>query len=307
MTVLSLPISPADHGRPLGVIATEHLGEVGRLAAARGGLWIGRRRVDAATPATGGETLLVRLPPAGSYCDAPLTLEHIIYEDDDLVVINKPPACYVSDTPWDTHGSVLAVMRRLLTLRDGQPPVLHLAHQLDVGTSGILVMSKQSRANAPLQRAFAQGLVYKRYLAVCAGHPPATTEVITGHGRAAGGRWRLYDQTAIGQPLPDGQRIKLAHTCLTVRQQYADAALVWAVPRTGRTHQIRLHLAALGCPILGDERYGGPTVVAGHRLPHPLLHAAELILPHPTVGRPLHLFCPPPPLLLTIVARLQRV
>lgn len=305
MNIISLQISPTDQGRPLGMIAAERLGEVGQLAAARGGLWIGRRRVDATTPATGGETLLVRLPPAGGYCNAPLTLEHIIYEDDDLVVINKPPACYVSDTPWDTHGSVLAVMRRLLTMRDGRPPMLHLAHQLDFGTSGILVLSKQPQANAPLQTAFAQGLVYKRYLAVCAGHPPATTEVITGHGRAAGGRWRLYDKTKIGQPLPDGQRIKLAHTHLTVRQQYSDAALVWAVPRTGRTHQIRLHLAALGCPLLGDERYGGPMVVGGFTLSHPLLHATELTLPHPTVGRPLHLFCPPPPLLLAVIAHLQ--
>lgn len=301
---ISLLLMSNDTGRPLGDIAAEHLGEVGRQAAARGGLWLRQRRVTPDTPAIAGETLIVRLPPASGYCDAPVTLAHIIYEDDDLLVINKPPACYVGDTPWDTQGSVLAVLTRLLAARAGQAPNLHLAHQLDVGTSGILVLSKHPRANAPLHTAFNRGQAQKRYLAVCTGYMPAETELVTGHGRAAGGRWRLYDQSEIGRVLPDGQRVKLAHTRFMLRRQFAQAALVWAIPLTGRTHQIRLHLAALGCPILGDERYGGPTIVAGLHLAHLLLHAAELSLPHPRDGRPLHLFCPPPPVFVTAVSRL---
>lgn len=301
---IALFLTSDDAGRPLGEIAAERLGEVGRQAAARGGLWLHRRRVTPDTPATAGETLLVRLPPAGGYCDAPVMLAHIIYEDDDLLVINKPPACYVGDTPWDTQGSVLAVLTRLLTTRDGQTPPFHLAHQLDFGTSGILVLSKHPRANAPLHAAFNRGQAQKRYLAVCTNYMPAQVELITGHGRAAGGRWRLYDRSEIGRSLPDGQRVKLAHTRFVLRRQFAQAALVWAIPLTGRTHQIRLHLASLGCPILGDERYGGPTAVAGLMLAHPLLHAAELSLPHPRDGKPLHLFCPPPPVFQSVIGQL---
>ncbi|WP_322488902.1 RluA family pseudouridine synthase [Chloroflexus sp.] len=303
---ISLLLTSDDAGLPLGAIVVERLGEVGRQAAARGGLWLHRHRVTPDTPATAGETLLVRLPPAGGYCDAPVTLAHIIYEDDDLLVINKPPACYVGDTPWDTQGSVLAVLTQLLAARDGQVPTLHLAHQLDFGTSGILVLSKHPRANAPLHAAFNRGQAQKRYLAVCTDSMPAQVELelVTGHGRAAGGRWRLYDRSEIGRALPDGQRVKLAHTRFILRRQFTQAALVSAIPLTGRTHQIRLHLASLGCPILGDERYGGPTTIAGLTLAHPLLHAAELSLPHPRDGKPLHLFCPPSPVFVTAVSRL---
>ncbi|WP_298820882.1 RluA family pseudouridine synthase [Chloroflexus sp.] len=301
---ISLPLATADAGRALGEIAAERLGDLGAQAAARGGLWIGQRRVTPDTLALPGETLLVRLPPARGYCDAPLTLSHIVYEDEDLLVINKPPACYVGDTPWDTRGHALAVMSRLLTARDGQAPTLHLAHQLDFGTSGLLVISKHPRANAPLQAAFSRGQVVKRYLALCSGRVPATVELITGHGRSAGGRWRLYDQAEIGRMLPDGQRVKRAHTRIVLRRQYAAAALVWAIPLTGRTHQIRLHLAALGCPILGDDRYGGLMTVADVTLSHPLLHAAELTLPHPRDGQVIQLFCPPPSSFLAVASRL---
>lgn len=304
-TTVSLPLTVADAGRPLGAIVAERLGEVGRQAAARGGLWLRRRRVSPDTPALAGETLLVRLPPAGGYCDAPLTIDHIVYEDDDLLVINKPPACYVGDTPWDTQGSVLAVMTRLLAARDSQPPMLHLAHQLDFGTSGVLVFSKHPRANAPLQAAFNDGRVHKRYEAVCTGYMPSEVELVTGHGRAAGGRWRLYDRAEVGRALPNGQRVKLAHTRFILRRQYEQAALVWAIPLTGRTHQIRLHLAALGCPILGDTRYGGPVSIGELALAHPLLHAAELALPHPRDGRWLYVFCPPPPVFVTAICRLR--
>ncbi len=299
--IISLVVTEHEAGLSLGAIVANRLGERGRQAAIRGGLWQHGRRVPADTPARAGETLVVRLPPVGGYRDAPLTLNHIIYEDDDLLVINKPPACYTGDTPWDTQGSVLAVARRLLTERDGLVPTLHLAHQLDAGTSGILVISKHPRANAPLQAAFNHGQVDKRYLALCAGHPPTATELITGHGRAAAGRWRLYEQAEIGKALPNGQRVKRAHTQIELRRQYGDVALVWAKPLTGRTHQIRLHLAALGCPLLGDERYGGPTTVAGMPIPHPLLHAAELALPHPRSGRLLNIFCPPPSIFTSLL------
>ncbi len=303
-STIEIPLTAAEAGQTLGALAAARLGEAGRLAAARGGLWLNGRRAAADTIAVAGATLQVRLPPAGGYCDAALTLNDLVYEDDDLLVVNKPAGAYVGATPWDTQGSVLATLRRLLTARDGVPATLHLAHQLDVGTSGLLALSKHPRANAPLQAAFASGQAQKGYLAVCVGQPPARIDVVTGHGRAAGGRWRLYDQAEIGRKLPDGSRVKLAHTCVITREQFADAALVWVIPLTGRTHQIRLHLAALGCPLLGDERYGGPTTLAGCAVAYPLLHAASLTLPHPGAGRPLRLFCPPPAQMIAVLNRL---
>jgi len=94
--------------------------------------------------------------------------------------------------------------------------------------------------------------------------------------------------------LPNGSRVKVMRTRFVVERRMDGAALVRAFPLTGRTHQIRLHLAHLGHPLLGDSRYGGPATWRDRAVPRHLLHAERLALPHPGTGKPLELVAPAP-------------
>lgn len=284
--IITYPIQPADAGRTLLELATA-LAPDGAEIVRRGGAWLdGRRAVapDAAPPP--GATLALRRPPAGGYAEVAIGPADIAYEDAWLIVLHKAAGWYVGATPWDVHGNALAALGRFLAARDGGAPPVHLAHQLDRDTSGLLLISKSPAANGPLQAAFAGELVEKGYVGVCAGVPdPPAGELRTGHGRAAGGRWRLYPLEELGRALPEGGgRVRLAHTAYAVERSHGDAALLRLRLHTGRTHQIRLHLAHLGHPLLGDTRYGGPASYRGRALPGHLLHAATLSLPHPITG-----------------------
>jgi 23S rRNA pseudouridine1911/1915/1917 synthase len=140
-----------------------------------------------------------------------------------------------------------------------------------------------------------EGQAHKEYLCLCHGQPAEDTfEVATGHGRERHGRFRVYPFEEIGRSLPDGSRVKGMRTRFQVEQRLGDAALVRAFPLTGRTHQIRLHLAWLGHPLLGDEKYGGPATWRDQSIPYHLLHAERLTLPHPRTSAPLVIVAPAP-------------
>lgn len=294
-------VTPEEAGATVAELAAGLLGAEGRLIATRGGAWLNGRRAAPDDPAPAGARLELRRPPGGVYVEAMVGAESIVYEDEWLIVLRKAAGWYVGPTPWDVQGSALAGLGRYLDARDGAAPALHLAHQLDRDTSGLLLVSKSPLANGPLQAAFAARQVGKSYLALCAGVPPSSGTIHTGHGRAAGGRWRIYPLEEVGSALPGGGgRIKEALTDYSVERALDDAALVRAALRTGRTHQIRLHMAAIGHPLLGDIRYGGPARYGDLELPGHMLHAAALRLNHPITGAPLTFEEPPPALFAQI-------
>lgn len=284
--------------QPLRDVAEALAPGIGALAVERGGAWLDGARVsDPALRAPAGAALVLRLPPGGAYAELELGPADIAYEDEWLIALHKGMGWYVGATPWDVYGNALAALGRLLSRRDGTAPPLHLAHQLDRDTTGVLLISKAPAANPALAAAFSSGDVKKIYRCLTAGAPPARGEVHTGHGRSAGGRWRVYPLEDLGRALPaGGGRVKAALTTYAVERYLAGAALVRCAPRTGRTHQIRLHMAHLGHPLLGDARYGGPTRYAGIDLPGHLLHAAALSLRHPITGADLELASPLPAL-----------
>ena len=292
---LSFSLTPEESHQPLAAILRARFGPDAELPLARGGVWLsGRRVADATQPAPANAEVVVRRPPAGHYTDVDVNESDILYEDAWLLALNKRAGWYSVETPWDTWGNVVAGIARFLAQRDGQASP-HLAHRLDRDTSGVLLVSRDPRANAPLQRAFAERTAHKQYWCVCAGVPSGERfSLCTGHGRGAGGRFQVYPFEEIGRALPGGNRVKEAHTDFTLIERLDDAALLVAEPRTGRSHQIRLHLAALGHPLLGDIRYGGPAQYAGRALPFHLLHAARLELPHPITDAPLVIEAPLP-------------
>jgi 23S rRNA pseudouridine1911/1915/1917 synthase len=262
----------------------------------RGGVWVNGRRVrDPDRPLPANATVVVQRPPDGVYRDPVVTPGMILYEDDDLIALDKPTCAYVEATPWDAEGHLRAALAHFLEARDGSAPPLHLAHRLDRDTSGVLLLSKMPDVNAGLQRAFREGSVQKTYLALCAGLPAFDTlEIETGHGRGRSGVFRVFPREDIGRILPQGGTVKAMRTRLSVVRRMGDAALVCATPLTGRTHQIRLHLAFLGHPLIGDVKYGGPSTWRSGAVDHHHLHAVRLELPHPRSGAPLIIESPTP-------------
>jgi 23S rRNA pseudouridine1911/1915/1917 synthase len=189
------------------------------------------------------------------------------------------------------RGTIPYALADFLRSRDGHAAPLHLAHQLDRDTSGVLLVSKDPALNPALQQLFLTSGLTKTYFALAAGTIAADTfELTTGHGRGQHGLFRVYPLADVGRQLPFGaQRVRRMQTRYTVIARSNSATLVRAQPITGRTHQIRLHLAHLGHPLIGDTRYGGPATLGGQAITHHLLHAARLALVHPTTGAHLRL------------------
>ncbi|MDZ4722278.1 MAG: RluA family pseudouridine synthase [Roseiflexaceae bacterium] len=283
-------------GKPLGVWLAEALGSEAAVLIARGGVWVDRyRAMDAALHLAAGSTVVVHRSPSGAYPDVVIDPERIVYEDADLLAIDKPVGAYVEMTPWDAARHVRGALVQMLTNRDGVVPQLHLAHRLDRDTSGVLLLTKNPRVNAALYASFGGRMVHKTYLALCAGDPDFDEiEITTGHGRSRHGFFRVYPIDEVGRELPDGAKIKIMQTRVLVVRRSGHAALIQAFPLTGRTHQIRLHMAHLGHPLIGDAKYGGPTNWRGMELAGHLLHAARLEVAHPRTQLPLVIEAPHP-------------
>ncbi len=265
-------------------------------AFVRGGVWCDTQRVaDQAAPVPAGATVVVRLPPHTGYIDVVVEPGWILYEDADLLVVDKPAGVVVNAVPWDVAGNLQVALARWLIARDGVVGALHPAHRLDRETSGVLVFARSPRANVGLQQAFAGAGAIKQYHGLATGTPEQLQPTLTtGHGRSAHGAFRVYPADQIGRTLANGSTVKRMVTAFSFRERGDGSWWFEAVPQTGRTHQIRLHLAALGCPLLGDRRYGGVLVWRGAPLTRHLLHASRLTVPHPRDGQPISFVAAPP-------------
>ena len=160
-----------------------------------------------------------------------------------------------------------------------------LVHRLDRETSGVTVFARTKAAAAALAEAFRAGAAEKTYLALCARAPAPP------HGRIDAPLGK--DPARAGLRRVDPRGDPSATTYRTLRST-PSAALVEARPETGRTHQIRVHLAELGAPLLGDARYGGPRRVGEVAVPRVMLHARRLALRHPATGALLAFEAPVP-------------
>lgn len=274
----------------------------------RGAVWVDRFRVrEADVPLTEGSRLAVHFPPNGVYDRISLRAADIAWEDRWMLALNKQPGWYANLTPWDIHGALPTALAAYLRDREGHDLPIHFAHQLDRDTSGLLLVSKKGEINAAIQQMFVGGAIDKTYLALATGAiADDVLEVQTGHGRGKHGLFRVYSLDEVGAPLPFGAgRVRLMHTRFEVIARAADATLLHAHPRTGRTHQIRLHLQHLGHPLVGDARYGGAMEIRDLAIPHHLLHALRLVFPHPVTKQQTKLHAPPPPIWITVLDRLR--
>lgn len=218
----------------------------------------------------------------------PAQLPEVLHLDRLVLAVDKPAGVLAQE--GRAGGPALPDLCSRILRERGEPDAALLVHRLDRGTTGVTVLARTRAAQAALLAEFREGRAAKEYLALCAGEPSAdelASDLALGS-----------DPRVPGKRRPD-LRGEPARTRFRVLRRLRGAALIAAFPETGRTHQVRVHLAALGLPLAGDARYGGPRLLTredGRRLElsRPLLHALALRLRHPE-GHELALRAPIPP------------
>jgi len=268
----------------------------------------------------GSQVILLQLAPSPEGpLPQPLPLT-ILYEDDSIIVVDKPAGMIVHPAKghWEgTLASALAHHFAQLSARGG-PTRPGIVHRLDRDTSGLIVVAKHDQAHDALAAQFKSRSVRKEYLAIVAGVPDRDRDVIN---EPIGPHPTHRQRKAIRR---HHDAARQAVTEYEVVERFAGYALVLARPKTGRTHQIRLHLAHIGCPVLCDRLYGGrariteleliprgplpqdSTAFQRPLLERQALHAHRLSLLHPTTGEQLHFEAPVPPDIEQTLAALRR-
>ena len=248
-----------------------------------------------------GEIVEVEVPaPVAAEPEAqpiPLT---IVFEDEDLLVIDKPAGLVVHPAPGHASGTLVNALLWHVQDLSGIGGVRRpgIVHRLDKDTSGLMLVAKNDRSHRALSAALKRRAIRRRYLAASWGHlRDDEVEVAAPIGRSAADRKRMAVRA-------DG---RTALTRFRRLERWTSADLVRAELETGRTHQIRVHLASLGHPVVGDALYGrgwerGLSASGlswardfARRVPRQFLHAAELRLEHPRTGASLTFESPLPP------------
>lgn len=254
------------------------------------------RRVDT------GERLTVSVPetPDHELVGDPDVAFEVLHADDELIVIDKPAGLVVHPGPGHPDGTLVnGLLARFPDLAGvGEPGRPGIVHRLDRGTSGVLAVARTEHAYRVLVAAFAAHEVTRQYRALVAGHPEPGRGLVDGPiGRSASSATRMA-LTASGRP---------ARTRYEVLERFPGppaCALTECELETGRTHQIRVHLAGIDHPVLGDATYGG--VRSGLELARPFLHAHVLALAHPGDGRAVRFVSPLPPDLEAVLTELRQ-
>jgi 23S rRNA pseudouridine1911/1915/1917 synthase len=301
-------VPSAADGQRLDVWLAGHLGISRSQAAARidaGQVRVGGVRVSRGRRLRADEQVEV-VAPAPTPASPPPPLPPIRYRDEHLLVVAKPAGLVVHPGAGHPDGTLVEALEAagipLAPGTEGHRP--GIVHRLDRDTSGLLLVASTQEAFVGLTAALAARQVARRYLAVVAGVPEQprgrieapiardprdrTRFAVVAGGRSAITRYRILATATVAGLSPE---------------RGAVASLVCELG-TGRTHQLRVHLAALGTPILGDPTYGSSAELSrAAGLERPFLHAAALGLDHPVTGAPLELYEPLPPELRTALER----
>lgn len=252
-----------------------------------------------------GDVVTLEIPPPRHAAPAPEAIPlAIVHEDPDLVVVDKPAGMVVHPAAGHARGTLVNALLHHVTDLSGIGGALRpgIVHRLDRGTSGLIVAAKHDRAHAELARQFRCREVEKTYAALVRGAVEAGREIDLAIGRDPVERKKISTRS---------RRPRAAVTRIVGAEQLAGVSLLEVRIATGRTHQIRVHLSAIGHPVAGDPDYGGvsrrlpPRLRALQRLERPFLHASRLVFRHPRDGRRLDLRSPLPPDLQAVIDALR--
>jgi 23S rRNA pseudouridine955/2504/2580 synthase len=240
----------------------------------------------------------IRVPPlrtarpdeAPTLAIAPPVMPAILYEDEDLIVVDKPSGLAVHGGSGVAHG----IIERVRAARPSLP-FMELAHRLDRETSGVLLLAKSRSALLSLHEQLREGLVDKRYWVLVAG------DWVNDRQHVRLPLTKFVNRTGERRVAVDAEGMA-SHTIFSLKQRYGDFSLLEAELKTGRTHQIRVHLAHVGFPVAGDDKYGDFELNRklargefGPRFARMFLHAASTRFEHPASGETLALGSPLPP------------
>ena len=284
---LTLNITPELAGQEVNTLLRRRLGLSGtvlrRVKWLEDGITLDGARVNVRVRVKEGQTLSVRLTdpaPASGVVPVEGPLD-IVFEDPDLIVLNKAPGVLVHPGHGhfdDTLGNFLMYHYKMT----GEESDFHPVHRLDKGTSGLVVVAKHAHAQEKLKNQLHTNGFRRVYLAVCDGAPPEPGGTVDAPIGPAEG------SLAAREVRPDGRP---ARTHYKVLRAFGPRSLVELELETGRTHQIRVHMAHMGCPLTGDFLYGTEN---RDLITRPALHSARLELVHPITGERLCFSAPLP-------------
>jgi 23S rRNA pseudouridine1911/1915/1917 synthase len=284
---LRVVVAEADAGSRLDAYIASHVGsraQAQRLIDA-GAVTVDGRRRPKAWQLSPGELVVVTPPQPGPPADAAAVRFRVVHEDEHLLVVDKPAGVVTHPAPGHRGPTLVeALAGRAAGGPDPQRP--GIVHRLDRDTSGLLIITRSERAHAALRRMMRERQVRREYLALVEGHPDADSGTID----APLGRDRV--RRTIVSTRTDRARAALTH--FRVLERLPRTTLLRVRLETGRTHQIRAHLAAIGHPACGDRAYGGGSCGERLGLSRQFLHAEKLMFSHPISGETMGCESKPP-------------
>jgi 23S rRNA pseudouridine1911/1915/1917 synthase len=277
----------------VSVLAEHSRSQIQKLIA-DGRVRVGARQVRPNLAVHAGDHVVVDLPePAPTSVQPEATPLEILYQDRDVVVVNKPPGMVVHPGAGHASGTLVNALLHHISDLSGIGGELRpgIVHRLDRGTSGIIVVAKNDAAHQELSRQFHDREVEKEYIALVWGVVQAGRRIEAPIGRDPVNRQKMSARS---------RRAREAVTRVTKAVHLPGLTLCQVAIHTGRTHQIRVHLSAIGHPIVGDALYGGVhrrvpgDIRAVTHLQRPFLHAERLAFKHPRDGRRMEFTAPLP-------------
>jgi 23S rRNA pseudouridine1911/1915/1917 synthase len=303
-------VDEAEAGQRLDVLLALHFhdysrGHLRRVISA-GGVRIDDHGGKPAYRVRAGQRVRVVLPEIPRQAPRPEEIPlDILYEDEDLVVVNKPPGMVVHPARGHWSGTLVSALQFHFgpsLSSSGGPLRPGIVHRLDRDTSGAILVARHDQAHHQLAIQFQSRSIEKEYFAIVAGAPQMDSDIID---RAIAVHPSQREKMTIAARRDGNEKGRPAQTFYSVIERFRGFAAVRAAPKTGRTHQIRVHLAHVGLPVLCDRAYGhraeltrgelsgdpGDTAVLIDRQ---ALHARRLLFIHPRSGEPLEIEAPLP-------------
>jgi 23S rRNA pseudouridine1911/1915/1917 synthase len=313
----TIVVPPGKKPERLDVFLTHHVENATRSRVQRairtGNVLVNGRIARPSHPVVPGERISITLPtPPPRRAEPERIPLDIVYEDDDLLVVDKPAGMVTHPAHGNRTGTLVnALLYHTTELSGaGEADRPGIVHRLDKDTSGLLVVAKNENAHASLARQFSERTIVREYQAIVWGHLKQRSGLIEASlGRNRSDRKKIA-VLAAGKP---------AATEYTVLEEFAYLSLVRLKLRTGRTHQIRVHLAHIGHPVFGDPVYNGRRIMAGNRsarqraevqmllklIRRQALHARTIGFVHPRTGKGLLFDSPLPTDMIAVIGRLK--
>lgn len=300
-------VRPAEAGQRLDILLAYHLSDITRTMLAglvrSGYVLIDGQGRKAGYRVKAQEAVSVIVPPPAQAKITPEEIYfHVIHEDDDLIVVSKPPGLVVHPSCGHQAGTLvhglLARCRNLSGISGEQRP--GIVHRLDKDTSGIMVAAKNDRTHQALQKLFKQREIVKIYHAIVSGRPKnASGRIVSSLGRHPVHRKKMAVLDQGGREAASNWKI--------IEELPCGLSYMELRPETGRTHQLRVHMASIGNPIVGDILYGSRknNICAKLEIKRMCLHAYSLSFTHPGTGKAVSFRAPLWPDILELLDRMR--